>query len=58
MKVTGKRLVQENSKVWPFEYFGSRNRNARGKRYYRDGADIKTANRKVRHDRSYLKDVA
>lgn len=53
MKVSGRNLVLKNSCVWADEYFGSYNRNARGKRYSHDGAAIRNANRKVRYDKSW-----
>ena len=57
MKASGKKLIIENCCVWSDEYFGSHNRNARGKRYSRDGADIRNANRKIRRDKSWKNDI-
>lgn len=57
MKASGKKLIIKNCCVWEDEYFGSRNRNARGKRYSGDGADIRNANRKIRHDTNWKNEI-
>ena len=57
MKASGKNLILKNCCVWEEEYYGSHNRNARGKRFYRDGADIRNANRKVRRDKSWKEEI-
>lgn len=54
MKSSGKKLIIKNCCVWEDEYFGSHNHNARGKRFSRDGADIRNANRKIRRDKSWM----
>jgi hypothetical protein len=53
MKISGRKIVSKLSCVWSDEYFGSNNRNARGKRYSHDGAIIRNANRKFRYDKSW-----
>jgi hypothetical protein len=53
MKVSGRQLEIKNCCIWTWEYFGSRNRNARGKRYSHDKHVIRNANRKIRRDKSW-----
>ena len=57
MKASGKKLLIKNCCVWADEYFGSRNRNARGKRFSHDGVAIRIAGRKIRHDKSWKNEI-
>ena len=55
--MTGKRLLQCNTKNWficeAFMHF----RNARGKKRGCDETDLKVASRRVRHDKEWKKEV-
>lgn len=55
-KKDSKTPHNDGIEVIPFGYFSKNAKNARGKRWTWEKAQLKGANRKIRYDKNYLKD--